>query len=582
MRIRLGILATAVLLGLVLVASPAFASNSPARKTPAAKPTSTPTATNTPTKTPTSTPVVTNTPAATATATATNTPVATNTPTATATAIATNTPVATNTPAATATATNTPDPAKPHASITKYDGPQTCVACHASQADGALHSEHIQWQGKWPQINTYCTAPEPSQYQCLSCHATTGKVNTAANPTNVTVNDVDCLMCHSEVYAHAPGPLDGAITVVDVAGNTRDVKIPLPNAQGDYKLLPKVPAGMTVEQLAQNVTKPTRATCLKCHAKAGGGDGAKRGDISSANANPALTYDVHMSPQGGDFTCQTCHVTQDHKIAGKGIDLRVAEGTVKACADCHSAQPHGDSQLNQHTDHVACQTCHIPTYGKDIPTEMSRDWTVPKWNGTQFVPEDVWQLNVKPQYTFWNGTSYVYDLKDPISANPDGTYTVSKAIGAVGDPAGKLYPIKVHTATQARDDASGALVAFDTRWYFLTGKADEAAARGLAFKGSPGPFTWVTTKAEQLITHGVEPKINALRCDTCHQNRTQVDFRAVGYGLKGPESQVCSQCHSQKPQLAFYDMHNKHVADKQYDCSTCHTFSRSERGLIKP
>ena len=85
-----------------------------------------------------------------------------------------------------------------------------------------------------------------------------------------------------------------------------------------------------------------------------------------------------------------------------------------------------------------------------------------------------------------------------------------------------------------------------------------------------------------MITHGVEPKTNALRCDTCHQNRTQVDFRAVGYGLKGPESQVCSQCHSQKPQLAFYDMHNKHVADKQYDCSTCHTFSRPERGPIMP
>jgi hypothetical protein len=29
-------------------------------------------------------------------------------------------------------------------------------------------------------------------------------------------------------------------------------------------------------------------------------------------------------------------------------------------------------------------------------------------------------------------------------------------------------------------------------------------------------------------------------------------------------------------------MHNKHVADKQYDCSACHTFSRPERGLINP
>ena len=53
---------------------------------------------------------------------------------------------------------------------------------------------------------------------------------------------------------------------------------------------------------------------------------------------------------------------------------------------------------------------------------------------------------------------------------------------------------------------AGRMVAYDMRWNFLTGKYDEAAARGVAFMGLTGRYTWVTTKAEQLITHGVEPK----------------------------------------------------------------------------
>ncbi len=157
-------------------------------------------------------------------------PHGTQTPTSTASPTATSTP--TNTP--TSTPTNPPvpppiyDPAHPHSSITQYDGPQTCVACHASEAESAVHSEHVQWQGKWPQINTYCTAPEPSQYQCLSCHATTGKTNTAT----MTASDVDCLMCHSDSYKHAPGPLTGTLTVTDWQNNTKTVKIPEKNAAG--------------------------------------------------------------------------------------------------------------------------------------------------------------------------------------------------------------------------------------------------------------------------------------------------------------------------------------------------------------
>lgn len=100
--------------------------------------------------------------------------------------------------------------------------------------------------------------------------------------------------------------------------------------------------------------------------------------------------------------------------------------------------------------------------------------------------------------------------------------------------------------------------------------------------GLSGSYTWVTTKAEQLITHGVEPKYNALSCDTCHQGAERLDLQALGYTLKGPQSQVCTQCHQDQQPKPFYDMHDKHMTDKNYDCSWCHTFSRPERGLKAP
>jgi hypothetical protein len=53
----------------------------------------------------------------------------------------------------------------------------------------------------------------------------------------------------------------------------------------------------------------------------------------------------------------------------------------------------------------------------------------------------------------------------------------------------------------------------------------------------------------------------------------------LGYALKGTQAQVCYQCHGSKEDKSFTELHNKHVKDKRYDCSWCHSFSRPERGL---
>lgn len=438
----------------------------------------------------------------------------------------------------------------------------------------------MQWSGKWKEVNTYCTAPEPADFACRSCHVSTGKV------ANNTINDTDCLICHNDTYRRALGPQTNAVNVTDWQGNLKTYNFPV-KVNGDYQFQPRydlMPPGTTMLSLAQNVHLPTRQTCLTCHAKAGGGDGVKRGDLAMENvASTNANLDVHMDADGANLTCQSCHVPQNHLIPGKGIDLRVSEGGTVSCEQCHTVAPHLDSKLNTHTAHGACQTCHIPRFAKaTVGTEMSRDWRSPHWNPGgcngqgAWIGHEVKGNNVIPTYKFWNGTSDVYNFGETITPE-NGVYNMAKTLGTIQD--GKLYPIKVHTAVQPVSTSTNRMIQYDVLWQFMTGKYEEAAARGLSFMGLTGGYSWVNTSADQLITHGAEPKANALQCTSCHGSTAQMNLKLLGYGLKDTKITVCSQCHADKKQPAFDRMHNNHVTNRGKDCSYCHTFSRPERGL---
>jgi hypothetical protein len=439
----------------------------------------------------------------------------------------------------------------------------------------------MQWDGKWKEVNTYCTAPEPADFACLSCHVSTGKV------ANNTINDTDCLICHNDTYRRALGPQTNVVNVTDWTGATKTFNFPI-KVDGNYQFQPRydlMPAGTTMVSLAQNVHLPTRATCLACHAKAGGGDGVKRGDISMENTNSTNgMLDVHMDADGANLTCQDCHVPQNHLIPGKGIDLRVSEGGTVSCDQCHTSAPHGtNADLNKHAARVACQTCHISRYAKAaVGTEMSRDWTTPHWNPAgcngqgAWIGEEIKGYNMVPTYKFWNGQSDIYNYGETITAE-NGTYNMAKALGSIQD--GKLYPIKVHTSVQPISTSTNRIIQYDVLWQFMTGKFEEAAARGLSFMGLNGGYSWVNTSADQLITHGVEPKANALQCTACHGSTTQMNLKSLGYQLKDTKTTVCSQCHADKKQPTFTRLHNNHVGNRGKDCSYCHTFSRPERGL---
>ena len=195
-------------------------------------------------------------------------------------------------------------------------------------------------------INNYCINIQGNWDLCGSCHAGRGTKPGEGDG----IENVDCLMCHNQDYAMARvRRLDGSMGPPDGTDQA------------------------TLDGYVRNLHPPTSANCLKCHAKAGGGDGVKRGDLSLAlidNSDP--NFDVHMDVLGPNLSCRDCHVFQGHRVIGKGSDLRptddLARGSEVSCVSCHNGMDSGtghssagrSSDPDRHVARVACQSCHIP------------------------------------------------------------------------------------------------------------------------------------------------------------------------------------------------------------------------------
>ena len=355
---------------------------------------------------------------------------------------------------------------------------------------------------------------------------------------------------------------------------------------------------ISMDEAAQSVHRPVRLNCLQCHAKAGGGDAVKRGDLTLAHADTAdFTFDVHMSTTGADLKCQSCHTFTDHKVAGRGSDLRPTDSDVTVeCSNCHSemaAGEHEGSFLDRHTARVACQTCHIPTYAKDAAdsaateaTEVYRTWLSSHSDTAPFHPVMDKLNDLLPEYRFWNRLSDNYLLGDVASVDPQtGRYPTSRPLGDVDDPDSKLYAFKYKTAQQPMANSTGQLIALDTSVFFATGDAAAATEQGLANMGlgADEPYSWVETDTYQMLNHEVSPSGQALECGDCHGSTARMDLQGdLGYGLKASLGELCVQCHGYKSSKGFTENHDKHVKDKKFDCSWCHQFSRPERGLEMP
>lgn len=483
-----------------------------------------------------------------------------------------------------------PPPAGPHATLRWADYPSNCRGCHADEFNEMYGSLHYQWQAPAPDnvnkpgtlqgkatnaINSYCVNPLGNWGTCGKCHAGRGAQPVLTpTPTAQQLDNVDCLVCHNDQYAVA------RVRTPDGSMGPTSTDIGILNGY------------------VRRITKPTKTACLKCHAFAGGGDAYKRGDIAWAHKSTTdRNFDVHMATTGANLSCQSCHTFVGHKVTGKGSDLQATDYAAEiACTKCHADKAgtgHGGA-IGRHAARVACQTCHIPTYARDAAdtaaneaTEIDRDWRKPGSATLPTHPTITTANNLTPKYLWWNRKSDTYLLGDTAKYDPaTGAYATSRPVGSVGGPIGnKLYPFKYKTATQPMRTSGNVLIALDTNEYMnRSGNPTLATTAGLVNMGFSAMdlWGWVKTDTFQLLNHEVPPaSSNALKCTNCHGSTARMDLRGqLGYGLKGPRSTVCFQCHGDEDEnLDFYEVHEKHVTDKRYDCSFCHSFSRPERGL---
>jgi len=473
-----------------------------------------------------------------------------------------------------------------HTFINSWQGTSTCLECHLKEAKDIHASLHYQWLGDTPYmtvgealqgklgiaVNSYCINILGNWKSCGKCHIGLGK-KPEKQPSLTQLENIDCLLCHQKKY-----------------------KRKLQN--GSF-----VPATEEMEisilEAAQTVHLPDRENCLQCHARGGGGDNYKRGDLTLAHANTGdRNFDVHMSTTGANLQCRSCHHSANHRIAGRGSDLRATDLDEEiSCVSCHQSKAttgHSENEINSHVARVACQTCHIPLFARNASdtasseaTEIYRNWLTPHETGNGlFHPQYILANDVVPQYRWWNRFSTNYTLYSSMPRNrTTGRVPTSKPEGEINDENAKLFPFKYKVALQPLATENNTLIALDTNIYFHTGDPHEAVKNGLFNMGYSMDMTyeWVETETYQLITHEVAPASAALSCKDCHENSNRMNLiRELGYELQGPTNQVCTKCHKYKDPPGYKEIHEKHVNSKHYDCSWCHNFSRPERRLKMP
>ena len=315
---------------------------------------------------------------------------------------------------------------------------EACLKCHNMADHQVMHSLHFTWDydhpvtgqklGKRNVINSFCGSVAGNEPRCTSCHAGYGWEDMNQPPPQ-DKTAVDCLICHDTTGTYTK--------VSNMAGHPPLAPVPA----GAKDITGKKAVAVDLQKVAQNVGMPTRDNCGQCHFYGGGGDNVKHGDLSSALYKPSKHVDVHMAADGLNFACSDCHSQQEHNWAGSRYNTAAKDtgGTgnphgerfTASCEGCHGERPHKNTsiiglKLNDHTDKVACQTCHIPEYAKGgVATKSLWDWSTAGKMDADGMPyseegytqgdgrhrhtylshkgDFEWAENAKPSYAWYNG-----------------------------------------------------------------------------------------------------------------------------------------------------------------------------------
>ncbi len=427
------------------------------------------------------------------------------------------------------------------------DVTKACLSCH-TEASKQLHkTKHWNWTftnpdtgqevGKKSIINNYCLAINKNYARCTSCHIGYGWKDKDFDFTSQ--ENVDCLVCHDTTDTYKKFPT--------AAGhpNYKDKAFP----KGSKKIW-KAP---DLSHIAQNVGPPRRENCGACHFYGGGGDGVKHGDLDSSMTNPDKQLDVHMGVDGLNFTCTECHSTDGHDIKGSrfnitakdthGIDIPGRDDHSRAsCESCHGMTPHPETinnKINDHTDKVACVTCHIPTYARGgVATKMWWDWSTAgkkdadgklikmkndKGQLTYFTKKGsfTWGQDLVPEYDWLSGNIKYKQLDEKI--DPGQVVALNTFTGSYDDPGARIWPFKIMRGKQPYDKVNNTLTLLHlfgkektAYWKSYNWNSAIKAAMDEAQANYSGEYGFIETTLHWPLAHMVAPKEQSLSCGECH------------------------------------------------------------------
>lgn len=437
---------------------------------------------------------------------------------------------------------------------------EACLSCHTEASKQIHKTFHWTWSkevdgvevGKGKNgLNNYCVSARGNE-SCTQCHIGYGWRN--EDFEHDAEENVDCLVCHDKTKTYRKSAASSGHPYYE-----------------DTKVTGKVQKAVDLKYVAQHVGSPDRENCLACHAVGGGGNGVKHGDTDLSLIDPAFELDVHMSPEKLNFSCQTCHTANEHKIAGRYndraafLDFELNQGRVSregnnlSCESCHSAMPHQERVLDNHTAKVACASCHIPEMARGpYLTKLSWDWSTAGQmkNGKPMTIDQefdgvvnhaymskkgsfTWGRNVVPEYRWYKGELKQMTLLDTI--NPDrAPIDINPPSGNYNDPDARIWPFKIHRGKQPYDTELNRMLpiklygrpgsgAFWTEYDWNKALAAGARLNGVAFSGQ---YDFIETNGYWPIKHMVAPKEQAVACEACHSRDSRLaglnDFYLVG------------------------------------------------------
>ena len=427
------------------------------------------------------------------------------------------------------------------------DVTKACLSCH-TEASKQLHkTKHWNWTftnpdtgqevGKKSIINNYCLSINKNYARCTSCHIGYGWKD--KNFDFTSQENVDCLVCHDTTDTYKKFPT--------AAGhpNYKDKAFP----KGSKKIW-KAP---DLSLIAQNVGKSRRENCGACHFYGGGGDGVKHGDLDSSMTNPDKQLDVHMGVDGLNFTCSECHTADGHDVKGSrynivakdthGIDVPGRDDHSRAtCESCHGMTPHPqtiNNKINDHTDKVACVTCHIPTYARGgVDTKMWWDWSSAgkkdadgklikvkndKGQLTYHTKKGnfTWGQNLVPEYDWLSGNIKYKQLDEKI--DPTQVVALNTFSGSYDDPDARIWPFKIMRGKQPYDKGNNTLTLLHlfgkekaAYWKSYNWNSAIKSAMDEAEANYSGEYGFIETTLHWPLAHMVAPKEQSLSCDECH------------------------------------------------------------------